>query len=229
MNRIRIYYSLQQARGISIAKATLLLPKEIFNQIALRSRKKHQGNVIDGFSKYELPLLASYSRSGTNWIRYFIETITHRPTPGQFRCVSGTDYVVDRAHRAYPVLHKYERVILVVRDYRECLLRHNKNHWRATKDVKSFLEDSKLKQPCCWYIENIKAFDSFQYPKLLIYYEDVIRSPETEFAKIGRFLDFPEKDVCEFLNNLEEHFKKSVSAYTAGGHSSKTTDRKSVV
>jgi len=226
MNLIRKYYAVQAARGISAAKATRLLPRKVINQIVIRARVKRHGNVIDGFSRYELPLLASYSRSGTNWMRYFIETVTNRPTPGQFRCVSGTDYVVDRAHRAFPVLHKYERVLLVVRGYKECLLRHNKDYWFAAKGVQAFLEDSRYEQPCAWYIENIKAFDGLQCPKLLIYYEDLMSSPHTEFKKIGAFLKFPEEGVGDFLDNLEGHFKESVFAYTAGGHSSETTQNR---
>ncbi len=181
-------------------------------------------NVIDGSSRYELPLLASYPRSGTNWLRYFIETITNRPTPGQTRVVGGTNFVVDRAHRAYPVLHKYERVILILRDYKECLLRHKKDHWLATQDVGSFLGELKNRHPCFWYIENIKAFERFEKAKILIYYEDLIISPETEFRRLGIFLDFPDLAVSEFVSNLNEHIDRSVAAFTSGGHKSITTN-----
>jgi len=226
MNSIRKYYSKQSANGLSKFKATLVFPKYLYDRTVRRMQKKRMGGVVGGFSKFDLPLLASYSRSGTNWIRYFIETITNRPTPGQFRCVAGTDYVIDRAHCAFPVLHKYRSVLLIIRDYKECLLRHHKNHWLATKDVKAFMESTRVKQPCGWYMENIKAFDNFQQPKLLIYYEDLISSPETELVKIGNFLGFPEKKVADFLNTIEEHFKRSVTAYTSLGHTSETTQNK---
>jgi len=226
MNFISKYYADQAAKGFSAAIATLMLPKNIIEKQIRRRQKKRLGSVIDGFSRFEVPLLASYSRSGTNWLRYFIETITNRPTPGQFRCVAGTDYVIDRAHRAYPVLDKYKSVLLIVRDYKECLLRHNKDHWLATKNVKSFMENSRIRQPCWWYMENIRAFDRFQKPKLLIYYEDLMNSPETELVKIGNFLGFPEPSVSDFLNHIEEHFKKSVTAYTSTGHTSETTQNK---
>jgi hypothetical protein len=175
------------------------------------------------FPSISSPLLASYPRSGTNWIRYFIEQVTNRPTPGQFRCVSGTDYVIDRAHKAYPVLHKYRRVILVVRDYKECFLRNNKTHWLATNDVDLFLEDSTTPQPCFWYIKNIEAFDRYRHPKILVYFEDLMRRPETELLKIGSFLDFPRESVIQFLDGLEDHFKASLNLYNTGNSSQKLT------
>ena len=142
------YFFVNAEKGFSMAQAMRLLPSKLLHKIVRRIKKERPGNVIDGFAKYDAPLLASYSRSGTNWLRYFIETISNRPTPGHLRSVFGTDYIVDRAHRAYPVLHKYEKVILVVRDYKKCMLRNYKDHWLACKNVGQFLEDSSVEQPC---------------------------------------------------------------------------------
>lgn len=228
MQIVRKYYRLQQAKGHSLAKATLLIPLEILNQISLKTRIHPKGNVITGFSEFRLPLLASYSRSGTNWIRYFVETCSNRPTPGETRRISGNNYVIDRAHRAYSVMHNYRKVVLLVRDYRECLLRHNKDHWLSTMDVTRFLENPNFNQPCLWYIKNIEAFDEFKGDKLLIYYEDIIKSAEREFVRLGKFLDLPQEEVVDFVNHIEENFNASVSAYTAGGHSTETAKTRSI-
>ncbi len=230
MRIVRQYYRIQKSKGHSAGKATLLLPLKTLNQISLKLRRRSrptQGKAITGCSRFDLPLLASYSRSGTNWIRYFIETCSGRPTPGQRRRLSGDDYIIDRAHCAYPVIHRYSKVILVIRDYRECLLRHNKDHWKPGMDIAQFLEDQQLDQPCEWYIKNIQAFDQFRRDKLLLYYEDIINAPETEFRRLGSFLGLPEDTVVDFIHHIEDHFQASVSRYTAGGHSSETSKTRS--
>lgn len=100
-----------------------------------------RGSPIAGvaWSDFGTPLLASYSRSGTNWIRYVVETISGRPTPGQTRVVDGDDYIMDRSHSAFAVLHFHSKVILLIRDYRECMIRHHDKEWSADDRVEAFL------------------------------------------------------------------------------------------
>ena len=192
MRSARQFYRIQKSKRYPpAAKATLLRPLKTLHQISLKHRRRSrptQGKAITGCSRFDLPLLASYSRSGTNWIRYFIATCTGRPTPGQTRLLSGDDYIIDQAHCTYPRVHKYSNVILVIRDYRECLLRHNKDHWKPGMDITQFLKDQPLDQPCAWNFKTIQAFDQFSRDKLLLYYEDIINAPETEFRRLGSFL-----------------------------------------
>ena len=82
-------------------------------------------NLIYGLGKYELPVLVTYPRSGTNWIRYIIESLTDKPSPGKSRKKKGSDYGIDRAHAIKKYGKHYSKMILVLRDYRECLIRHN--------------------------------------------------------------------------------------------------------
>lgn len=180
-------------------------------------------NVVVGFSRFDLPLLASYPRSGTNWIRYFVEVCSNRPSPGQTCLIEGNNYIIDRAHCAYPILHRYKKLILIIRDYRECLLRQNKSEWLSMKDVEEFLGDNHLEHPCIWYIKNIEAFDRFNGEKLLVYYEDLIHSPAKEFPRLGKFLGISDESLSKFIDEIDNHSGNSISAYTAGGHSSETT------
>lgn len=200
---------------------------ELLVRLKLRPVKKDKRqNMSYGFGLHDLPLLASYSRSGTNWIRYFIEFASGLPTPGQTRLIQGKNYFIDRAHCAYPIMTNYNRVLLVLRDYRECLLRHHKESWYKQPNVEAFLTNEALKQPPSWYIKNIKAFDRFEGKKLLIYYEDLLQQPEISFLKLAEFLELNPLKVQIFLKNIDQHFEGSIQAYTKGGHLSETSSTK---
>lgn len=213
------YYEVQRIKGRSNFIAKLVLPQNAVTYI-FRDRKT---DVIAGCRLYDKPLLASYSRSGTNWIRYIIEYISGCPTPGQFRLHNGSDFMIDRAHQAYPIMHKHGSVILVIRDYRECLLRHNTELWNETGDVRSFLEDDSVKQPANWYIKNIQTFEEFTGRKLLLYYEDLISNSEEAVRELSRFLEMDQDRTNEFVATIETRSAESVGAYVSGGHKSSTS------
>lgn len=196
-----------------------------WNLLRYGIRWRKGGSQIEGFERYDLPLLASYSRSGTNWTRYTVEWISERPTPGNVRLYYDADYVLDRAHQAYPVMDRYRRVILVIRGYRECLLRHLPATWDDDPDVERFLESDAVFQRPSWYIDNIAAFDRFEGDKLLLYYEDLVGDPHRSIPQLADFLDLDPTRVQRFLDDLETHRSESVDAYRQGGHASETEGR----
>ena len=177
------------------------------------SLRRHPGSVYSGFRRYDRPLLVSYSRSGTNWVRYIVESLSGLPTPGATRVVAGDDYVIDRAHRGFSVLDRYGKVMLLIRDYRECLLRHLPDAWRYSASVVEFLESRTAAQPPAWYIRNLAAFDRFDGEKTLVYYEDLIRHPETQIPAIVAFFELPDSGISEFLDDLAAHRLRSLEAY----------------
>lgn len=227
MNIVSRYYRAQSMKGFNCYSATLAAPIKVFERLCLQlAPKKKRGSMSYGFGLCDLPLLASYSRSGTNWVRYFIEYTSGHPTPGQTRLIQGDNYFIDRAHCAYPIMNSYKKIVLVLRDYKECLLRQNKESWLKHPDVYSFLTSEELKQPPYWYIKNLEAFDAFEGEKLLIYYEDLLNAPKETFSKLSIFLDLNQLRTHLFLRNLDQHFQASVEAYTKGGHSSETSSTK---
>jgi len=181
------------------------------------------GNPVDGFGRVDLPLLASYSRSGTNWVRYIIEVISDRPTPGQLRVHRGGNFYIDRAHRAFPVMAQYPSVVLLLRDYRECLLRHHLELWHTQPDVSAFLGNESIDQPPEWYIRNIAAFDAYSGPKMLLCYEDLLSDPHTRITALIAFLGLDRSRGTGFLHDYDHHFRTSVAAYTRFGHQSLST------
>ena len=221
-NRIRTYYRLQKANGSSYLEATLRLPAHGLQQWLLWLRYPTYVKTLYGFGRYDLPLLASYSRSGTNWVRYFLESVTGRPTPGQTRLHRGHDYCIDRAHRAFKVMHRYQKVVLLVRDYRECILRHHQKIWSAYADPITLLMDEGLEQPPLWYIRNLQAFDKFQNDKLLLYYEDLVQEPGSTLSQLASFLVLDSSRTAAFLQNIKTHQSASVKAYEGGGHKSES-------
>ncbi|MFQ5965699.1 MAG: hypothetical protein ACE5KZ_15610 [Candidatus Scalinduaceae bacterium] len=229
MNILGRYYQIQASKGINRILSTLLLPIKAQNQWRLHLAKKQKRvNVINGIGLYQRPLLASYSRSGTNWIRYIVEYISGCPTPGQKRLISGNNYYIDRAHRAYPVMKFYKKVVLIIRDYRECILRHHKDIWSDYPNVVALLTDAELEQPTSWYIKNIEAFDAFQGEKLLIYYEELLEKPEETIMELSAFLGLDQKKTKLFLEDIDVHFQYSVNVYTREGHCSETSSTKDV-
>jgi hypothetical protein len=110
------YFRSQKLKGRSLFVALILflpaslkyLPR-ILNHLTVFSFMSGKRNVITGHGDYDKLLFISYSRNGTNWIRYIIEYLSGKPTLGQERVHTGTDYVMDTAHKGYPVIHRYNK------------------------------------------------------------------------------------------------------------------------
>lgn len=223
LHRIRTYYRLQTANGSNHLTATLHLPAHGLQQWRLWSKYPTYVKTLHGFGQYDLPLLASYSRSGTNWVRYFLETVTGQPTPGQSRLHQGHNYCIDRAHRAFKIMHHYQKVVLLVRDYRECVLRHHRDIWHAYPDPTTLLTDEGLEQPPLWYIRNLQTFDKFQGNKLLLYYEDLVQQPMSTLSQLASFLALDPERTKAFLQDIKTHEAASVQVYKGGGHRSESS------
>ena len=192
-------------------------------------------NVNTGYKSYSKPLLISYPRSGTNWIRYVIEYLTQKPTPGETRLIRGNnkfyraingDFVIDRAHNGEFIIEKHTKVLLILRNYKECLIRQFKNKWNNYPSIQSFLEDETLHTPCNWYMSNIKAFNQYSGDKKLLYFEDMIEKPLQFIDDLVEFLNLPTKRLANLKENLTDHQKTSVGLYTKRGKESFTNGKK---
>ncbi|MFO7678643.1 MAG: sulfotransferase domain-containing protein [Chloroflexota bacterium] len=216
------YFGHQKKQGVGVFSAVINLPRNFY---AYYSRGKGPGSMIQGYLRYDLPLLASYSRSGTNWIRYTLEYISQRPTPGQVRLYYGSNYVIDRAHQAYPVMDKYQNVVLIIRNYRECLLRNLEEVWQSNPNTVAFLENIEVFQQPGWYIKNIEAFDQFQGSKMLLYYEDLMTESDSSIRKLAGFIGLDKDRTEDYIANIETRKAESVEAYKRRGHESQTAGK----
>ncbi|MFW6281313.1 MAG: hypothetical protein ACOC1O_00785 [bacterium] len=181
------------------------------------------------FGKTNLPLLVTFPRSGTNWIRYIIEYFSDKPTPGETRLKRGHNYIIDRAHNAKDLINNYNKVILCLRDYKEIFGKHilrfynedilttpqellNK-YWR--KDQNVLIND---------YFNNIIAFDKFKSDKILLYYEDILFNPKN-LKSLLDFLDiYDENKFNKFKNNFNNLKKKSSNLRSDKNKTTKDND-----
>lgn len=208
---LQSYLRRNKARNRSAALALLSLPYKVYR------KKVVGGDVIYGFNLHDKPLVVSYSRSGMNWLRYSAEYLTGCPTPGHQRLLdpSNGEFLFDRAHKGFVPIDRYDKVIMVVRNYKECLVRHLSNEWQNAATVADFLEDKSALQPAYWYIYNLQAYEDFKGEKTLLHYEDLITQPISTLSKFLDFIDLSQKpkSLEEFESNLDFHKRRSISLY----------------
>lgn len=92
-------------------------------------------------------------------------------------------------------------LIVVIRDYKECLLSHAlRGSSISIEAIKKELTSSG------WYLQVLETFDKWpQDRKLLLYYEDLVLEPEMTFQKLARFFQTDQKNVSAFITDLEAH------------------------
>lgn len=178
---------------------------------AISAARKHDDSV----------LLISYPRSGRNWLLYSLYhlapsyNVCHQP---QLKKRFGYEPRKDAEKTIRPahLFHKKHqlkskkiprssKIILLLRNYRESFTRDaNGNSIGALKN---------LKFSNC-YFKQLDFFDSFpEENKLLVYYERLITEPESVFEEILVFLGEDQSNLNEFLDNFEDHKKRSIGAY----------------
>ena len=135
------------------------------------------------------PLVISHPRSGLNFTRYIVETLTGYPTHGeevQINSKVSQHYAFHRSHN--PLTHnkcvknasmydengdkRYDKLVLLLRNYRAYgpFVAHR-------------------------YVSNLVAFhtyDTFPINKLVLYYEDLLASPQQYFERLFEFLGYSE-------------------------------------
>lgn len=153
--------------------------------------------------------LLSYPRSGRNLLRHMLKCIdievyaTHRPI----------------IHKEWP-LKKHDKLIMLVRDYRECIPRHLYSEKIVSTEMimKAFGTEFGIRDRACQYIENLVLFDMCRVKKCLIYYEDLINFGKTEFLKVVYFLRNESKhDISKMFHvlNWETESAKALKNYDA--------------
>ncbi len=183
-------------------------------------------------------LLLSFSKSGSNWVRYCIEHFSGRRTPGSKRqlLVEDGPAIIERQHI---VEHWHRRQLLLNQEhepgeepealqrsaFREWLsyLRKRPRTWRLMREkrVIMVLRDpldlyvrvrATAPQALAGYAGNIRIFDGCKRDTLLIHYEDLMENPR----EIGRILDFAAipHDLDSF--DFDEHRKRSLELYDRG-------------
>jgi len=208
----KTYFKDLRSYGYSMGYSMVNFPAFAFRKMQNTKQKK---NVLQGFGLYSKPLIVAYSRSGNNWIRYYLEVMTGLRTPGVARHIEeGENFGFDRSHAGYNVMNRYYKVLLILRNYRDCLIRHHGVELiRSYDTISDFLTTGDVQQPPAWYIKNLAAFDEYKGRKLLIYYEDLVLDPAGSLEKVRDFFDLDMDKHHAFLNDLKAHKAQSIKHY----------------
>lgn len=163
-------------------------------------------------------VLLSYPRSGNTWLRYCIEHITVKSTIGydnEESAIFDRSRLVSHYVQTEPILIKRhfpepcDRLILLVRDYKEAIIRHENEAERPSSD-------HVLYSGISHYIQLLDFYDKFEGEKLLIYYEDLIKNPREIIEGALVFLKETthRQRVNEFFDFLQYHKNTCVNIYS---------------
>lgn len=175
-------------------------------------------------------ILLSYPRSGANWTRFLIEYFSDWSTMAEHKQennknsyplhhnFSEIDSTGKSDSRKFYHIHGYKnhndtKLILVVRNYKECIVRHNYiRHLHITPeifiDIKQQLTDI--------YIKALSVYDKYPGDKLYIEYENLIDDEliKIEIQKICDFLSVTDSKnkINSFMENIDK-FRKLSSVF----------------
>ncbi len=184
--------------------------------------------------------LMSYPRCGTNLLTAYIQEFTAKPVGVAVGTISplATNRLQIALNPAKKTLYRGHhgielkpwnkngnKLICIVRNYRECISREHRK-----KSTDKLLHEAFHKNPTFQhYMDNLRVFDEWdQNNRLLIYYEDLILHPVQEVKRVLAFLgeDSPENLTEDRLSQISE---KTLGSYhiqhiRSGGSHSKGKD-----
>jgi len=163
--------------------------------------------------------IVSYPRSGNHWMRFIVEFLTGRPTLG---CKSSEYYdipiyktefkngmcpikIIDEGNPIARKIHGVNginddnMIVVVVRDYKECITRHN-----------GFVSENYINE----YYNIIDFYDKHKGNKLLVKYEDLINNNTKVADDVYKFFDCEDRNrLNDFKENLDKyrHMNKNVN------------------
>jgi hypothetical protein len=163
-------------------------------------------------------IIASFPRSGNHWVRYIVEYCTKLRTMGEGNTKHRTKLDMPVFDRIDPSFYSgdgysgYKRhwlrggdtkfpIIIIVRNYKEVFIRHNRKAFRGKPKVKP-----ELTKMFGDYLNLLRRFDDWPKEKLLVYYEDLI-SDSKSIKKIIEFIGHSDKSES-FISDIKEHRKK---------------------
>jgi len=161
-------------------------------------------------------ILLSYPRSGNHLVRFFIELLSETPTYGckgnnkdkeiyrnVFEEIIPFNITNFDKRKCYFKYHFppskdviLNKLILIVRNPKEVLLRHN--CYRI--NIKSFEG----------YFKNIDFYNNYKGKKILLYYEDILQKKKKFIETLYEFLDLKNLEKKKYvLANLDKLYKLS--------------------
>lgn len=152
-----------------------------------------------------------YPRSGNSWLKYIIQHLV-------------LDCEYEKTHRLVKHPQADEKLLVIVRDYKECIPRHLESFKEQPvtiiNNMKRMTETLGTQNPLS-YIHPLHEYNEFKGSKLLIYYEDLISNPEKQILRLAKFLGVEKTTTySNFIKELDRH--KDVSIFDYGPGNSQT-------
>ena len=185
-------------------------------------------------------VLLTYPRSGNTWTRYCIEYLTGMPTNGICKVIPDPHDIVKHTQpigcivdigintEANAVAHKFHKLpdglnngtvglIVVVRNYKECIIRHKCYNISNTMLNEQWMQDFSNAVngdvSVVDYIGCLACFHVWSGKKLMLYYEDILDDPRGFLTTLSDFLGVGLSRIPGFMAEYEKHRKQSVSVY----------------
>ncbi len=186
-------------------------------------------------------ILVTPVRCGTHWMMYSIGTLTGRFVSFWHRFDSDKKLVVPEKtffgavkidqskapilHSHYPYCHlgnhthKGHRLLMVIRNHKEYLLRRSKKRGiDPAIGLKTLSNPRAINQ----YMEYFRFFESWEEDKrLMVFYEDLIADYETTMKKVLAFIGEGDQHLPEFIAKKKDHdaciFKYYDRVFRRGG------------
>jgi hypothetical protein len=172
--------------------------------------------------------LVSYPRSGNHWFRFIIEWFSGRPTLGckdngqdQPLCCQPCLHHVLSHVKGEPIAQKChyfdiptidpekDQVILIIRDYKECLIRHLYGKTEIQKQHYGLILEH-----LGHYLGLIHWFDNLSCPKRIVYYEDLVDGLGEVIQPILQWLNIYDQEKWNQFSWKRELFKElSIGLY----------------
>lgn len=182
--------------------------------------------------------IVGYPRSGNNWLRFIIEYLTNYqtafpPMDTKMRnplhlLSSSIDSVKKIKDGVIWDIHNYKdtllnkvtenkgKLILILRNYKECIIRH----YQLFKNLNKFskINEKQFKIIDREYLEYLKLvdyFDKYDGEKEIIYYEDIINKNNIKesLVKIVSFLNGDFSKIKNFIDSYDSLSSESKFFY----------------
>ena len=176
---------------------------------------RHNPHLADGCT-----FLISFPRSSQHWMKSCVEILSGIPIHSlypNYGLQNPLNIPLNRKQKPCFVTHfpdwiqgaptDKNRLFIVVRNYKECIIRRALSFGRPF----SFAKD---KSSFDLYADILKCYDGWDPDhRLLLYYEDIITQPNIEMRKLSQFLGGSEKRYQDFVTNYKTYQKRSCDYY----------------
>jgi hypothetical protein len=173
--------------------------------------------------------ILSYPGSGNNLTRFFIELLSEQPTDGwdevpddvaiykatfarpvPFNITDITPTIYKKEHIVPEKNRKYERLIILLRNPKEVLIRQAGFNLHNVQDG-YFINTEIINYHFNLYFNMVNYYNDFKGPKKVFYYEDMLQN-KTQFVKeLYDFLNINKPEKLKYaLDNIDGLYELSL-------------------